>query len=318
MRLDSLMPDMYEEVVASIDELWGRDSCKWRDVPVFDTLQNAIIRITNRIFVGAELHRNKEYVEYARSFIESLPYQAMMIRLFVPTVLKPIFGPILALPCRYYIWRCSTFLLPVIRQKVEEAKQSSKGDPIQDANDGNVLQLIARLAVKNSDAVDSDTYSICSRLLSLNFVGIHTSTFTIVNTIFDIMGSESSEAILETLRREAKESLRQSDNVWTKSAVSRLTHIDSAIRESLRISGFKAKGLERHVVAKNGVTLPDGTHLPQDTRVGVPASEIHYDERFYPDPTRYDAFRFCKERTNLAMANTSDTFLAFGHGRHAW
>ena len=126
MRLDTLMPEMFEEVKASIDELWGRDSSDWHDIVVFDTLQNAIIRITNRIFVGAELHRNKDYVECARSFVESLPFQAMMIRLFVPTLLKPIFGPILALPCRYYIWRCSRYLLPVIRQKVGEAEQSAK------------------------------------------------------------------------------------------------------------------------------------------------------------------------------------------------
>ena len=61
----------------------------------------------------------------------------------------------------------------------------------------------------------------------------------------------------------------------------------------------------------------DGTLLPEGTKIGMPTTEIHMDPDFYNDPAvfRYDRF---VGRAELGMVNTTDTFLAFGHGRHAW
>lgn len=53
-------------------------------------------------------------------------------------------------------------------------------------------------------------------------------------------------------------------------------------------------------------------------------------DRFYPKPDEYDLFRLSRARTEpflhgkkqdmrrVALATTSDVFLAFGHGRHSW
>jgi len=92
----------------------------------------------------------------------------------------------------------------------------------------------------------------------------------------------------------------------------------------------------REVVAKNGITTPDGTHLPRGARIGVAASQIHHDEAHYANAHAYDAFRFSDLRENFAASSssnanatatanpnnyavvtTSPTFLTFGHGRRA-
>ena len=76
---------------------------------------------------------------------------------------------------------------------------------------------------------------------------------------------------------------------------------------------------------KNGITLPDGTHIPRGTWVGVPLQAVHMDERFYAKPEMFDPFRFARMRTDpasegerLDATQTSDKFLAFSYGRHAW
>ena len=69
------------------------------------------------------------------------------------------------------------------------------------------------------------------------------------------------------------------------------------------------------------------------------AYSVHHDEANYDFPYVYDAFRFSRSRENavtssrgdtinmamvlqhtknLALSSTSETFMAFGHGRHAW
>ena len=66
---------------------------------------------------------------------------------------------------------------------------------------------------------------------------------------------------------------------------------------------------------------------------------IHHDERFYPDHEKYEPFRFAKaskesssdgetedtqtektaqHRTLQGLSTASDSYLAFGYGRHSW
>ena len=117
----------------------------------------------------------------------------------------------------------------------------------------------------------------------------------------------------------------------------------------MRISGVGGTGLGRKVRPAAGLTLDNGLWLPQGVTVGVSQSSIHMDEKNYPNAGRYDAFRFSRDfeeetsddsgndsadsgvdmglegkfkkssaKQPLSMVNTSETFLAFSHGRHAW
>lgn len=92
----------------------------------------------------------------------------------------------------------------------------------------------------------------------------------------------------------------------------------------------------RQVVAKEGLTLPGGQHLPQNAWVGACNVGIHSDSRYYPEPNEYHPFRHAKQASveassiassiekaklgsnGMSLATTSDTFLSFGHGRHSW
>jgi cytochrome P450 len=93
-------------------------------------------------------------------------------------------------------------------------------------------------------------------------------------------------------------------------------------------------------------------HVPKGARVGFVMHPIHHDEDFYPDPNRYDPFRFSRPHEaydaellakkppggidepgdeakvgkdlkrvlafkNQSLVTVGDTFLPFGHGKHA-
>jgi len=75
--------------------------------------------------------------------------------------------------------------------------------------------------------------------------------------------------------------------------------------------------------------VPDGDHLPRGTWIGASVIGVHMNDGFYPKPDECDPFRFSRARTepflhgkkqekeNIALATTSEVFLAFGHGRHS-
>ncbi|RKU42552.1 hypothetical protein DL546_006029 [Coniochaeta pulveracea] len=101
---------------------------------------------------------------------------------------------------------------------------------------------------------------------------------------------------------------------WGKAALARLHHVDSAIRESMRLNGFVARGIMKTVMAPGGITLPDGTHLPQGVKVGIQAYSVHHDEDFYPNAETYQPFRFvpapnsrADQEPDTAIASGSDT-----------
>lgn len=112
----------------------------------------------------------------------------------------------------------------------------------------------------------------------------------------------------------------------------------------MRLHPFKAKSLNRVVSHPEGVTIPSGHHLPRGTKVGVPSLAVHVDGENYGETAKvYDGFRFCRDGKNCdgggittttatnmmtassaegkseakGMVNPSETFLAFGLGRHA-
>ena len=175
--------------------------------------------------------------------------------------------------------------------------------------------------------------------------GIHTSIVTSCNVMFDLLSSDPKSCYYNQLREET-DVIFANDEDWNEHmAVGKLSHVDSAIRESLRRSPVITKNVLREVIKEDGLRMPNGQHLPKGTWAAVPSVGLHFDNRFYPDAQRYDPFRFVrdvtkemdvtdnisnplqeekveaptpKQRKNQNLSNTSETYMAFGHGRRSW
>ena len=73
-------------------------------------------------------------------------------------------------------------------------------------------------------------------------------------------------------------------------------------------------------------TFPNGVIVPAGILVSLPASAVHIDDRFRPNPDVFDSFRFARfcesERDTITnrhqTVSTSSEHLAFGLGRHTW
>lgn len=76
---------------------------------------------------------------------------------------------------------------------------------------------------------------------------MHTTSFTISNLLLNLFSSNPSHGYVEALREECRTVLDAAGGTWTRSAVQKLRLLDSAIRESMRISSFSVVGLPRTV-----------------------------------------------------------------------
>jgi cytochrome P450 len=169
--------------------------------------------------------------------------------------------------------------------------------------------------------------------MSVGFASLHTTVFTATNAVLDLAASPPEQECLEIIRAEVQQVLAEEGGKWTKRGLARMIHLDSAIRESMRLSGIVTRGLGRCVIAKGGVTTPGGIHLPEGASIAVASYGNRFDENMYDHSKNYDAFRYSRQRQtteqgiekstqeilkskHLAMISPADDFLQFGHSPH--
>jgi cytochrome P450 len=176
---------------------------------------------------------------------------------------------------------------------------------------------------------------INKRLSVIQFAAIQSSSITLANLILDLASCPSMASYFAQIRSEVRSELDSTGGEWTKEALARMVSLDSVLRESMRMWGFVSRGVMKEVVAKDGVTLPSGQHLPRGTKVGVHSAPIHRDEDIYPNASEFKPFRFrtmgsgSEDRPTddysdkmvgkgIPLVTTSSKFMAFSHGKHAW
>ena len=285
------------------------------------------IRMANHIFSG----RNTSYLSLAQNYSQDIPFTALIIRL-LPFALRPVLAPFVTLPNRYHVRQIRYHLDPVIEARTTKVDPKKGGSEVQPNDFLQWSMNDAKSRLSNAPE-EMSPHILVGRILAVNFAAIHTSTITITNAIFDLVAAAPSLRYLEELREEAASVLADDEGVWTKRGLSKMYKIDSALRESLRLRSFLSVGMVRRVVAKAGVTTPEGLHLSYGVFVGLSAYGSHNDANNYTNPGVYDALRYFNQKAlidaaeggegdylkkaNLSMVSTSTEYQPFGHGRHA-
>ncbi|KAL8377290.1 hypothetical protein RB595_008126 [Gaeumannomyces hyphopodioides] len=338
-RLGSFAGDIADELDRCFRERWGVDAGAWREVRVYDTALDVISRLSVRALVGEELCRNDEFLSCARRFDKNVVVSAAVLNL-LPGFLKPVFAPIVTAYDKMLYRKFAKHVMPIIQERLSESdgKQSHCGP--RQRND--YFEWAISHAKAHWDPAELSPDVIAGRLACLCFAAIQSSVISLTNALFDLAASPAHSAEwFDAMREEVLQQQQQQQDETTaaaaapawasKAALARLRHVDSALRESMRLSGFVARGVMKSVVAPGGVRLPDGTHLPPGASVGFQAYSVHRDEDVYRAAAEYRPFRFVEascgegekqqqqqqQQPPQALVSTSPTFLAFSHGPNA-
>jgi len=340
-NLGAVMPEIWDELQSAIDAIFGTVPSETKSITLWPEMMQIIARASNRLFVGLPLCRNEAYLKDMIGFAESV-IRCMTLLTFIPSLMHPLFGRLFSIPNNRHYARVKTLTIPVIKQRLADIL-----DKKDVTNDYMTWHIKLAVAENNEDELQPD--KIARRLMPINFAAIHTTTMALTNIMLDIASADPS--VLAGLREEAETVYASCGGVWDKAAINSMIRTDSAIRESLRYSNFAARGIFRKIIQKNGLrNEAEGWTAPEGSFISVDAHGVHHDEEVYPNANTYDAFRFSREREAMeeeaavsreggegkgeeeeekdykerlrlksaGLITTSDTFLPFGHGRHAW
>jgi len=208
----------------------------------------------------------------------------------------------------------------------------------------DMLTWIVVAAMERGDPREDTPEKIAQRLLFLILGGIHTSILTTTNLFLDLLSSPPEFDYYSRLREEADQVFATGDDWTNQTSLPKLIYADSTIRETLRRSPVISRSVLREVIPKDGLVMPNGQHIPTGAWMAVPSVGVHYDEKFYPKPQLYNPFRFVPPaveapaqiedgadsrepngdvlttsipRKHEGLSTASETYLAFGYGRHS-
>jgi cytochrome P450 len=339
-KLPTLAADVQSELVDALHQQFGVTSPEQEvSVNAFATCMNVVSRAANRVFCGTTLCRNAEFLDSSQRYAVAIFTCGGLMKM-LPHWSHPLLAPFLTRDVEKYRNICQRIVVPEIRDRLRHLQSTTKDPSYQEPNDALQWLLIDSLELAKSDPTNMHDDTIVQRLLVLNMVAIHTTTIVSANVLLDIYGSPDRDSIVAGIRDECTRVLAEHDGIWTKDAINKLVRVDSALRETMRISNMSDTVLKRIVRDPHGITLRSGLHIPQGIRIGFATHDIHQDPLVYPErPTEYDAFRFSRpreaylervgagedaerlqkalEQKNTSLIAVGNEWVGFGNARHA-
>ncbi|KAH7041292.1 cytochrome P450 [Microdochium trichocladiopsis] len=332
----------------------GIDTENPRTINIWQTAQRITSRTANRAFLGLPLCRNETLLQECASYAKMV-YQGAVFIGALPESLKPMLAPVFGLLSKSHRRKCMDILVPAVKGRLQQWS-SRKG---QEVMPNDALQWIIEHSARQqgagnnksstSEGIDADL--VAQRLLVLQIVSTYTVALTLAPLIVNLYSSPRSPEFIAGLREECERVAASSHDgsLSSREAVDKLFRVDSAVRESMRVSPFAVinplrivggAGLTTHLPGGGGdddMTKSGGKiFLPPGTTIGLPIQDVQHDVDNYPDsPLEYDAFRFsgpfesplaptdndndhgdyARDQQELASKATK-TFLPFSYGKH--
>ncbi|KAJ5107504.1 hypothetical protein N7456_004179 [Penicillium angulare] len=272
----------------------------------------AMCRVTSlmsgRAFVGVPLSHDEEWVESTVNYTGNVTKAWLVLRALNRFV-RPFVAPFLPEVKELMRMRemTSTKMAPLLEQTARgEGKGKSEDNP-----GGDMIRWFqSRYKAKAS------ARELARDQILATFASIYNLSNALTYLMFDLA---SYPEFHEPLRQEINEVLGDS-GVIDKDKLQRLKKLDSFVREYQRHSPPSLANMPRIVTHPDGIHLPTGHYLPHGTRIMVRAHTLNMDPDLYPDPTKFDAFRFSRLRETPGSefkyqhVTTGTDNINFGHG----
>ncbi|KAL5882512.1 hypothetical protein ACKVWC_001517 [Pyricularia oryzae] len=303
--LVSLTGPISLEATESLRDVFAEPK-EWTQISPADIMR-VVSRMSARIFMGKEHCNDPEWIE-ASSDYTMHAFQIIFKLAKWPGFLRRLINSLSpeSARLRQKLQRCRDVLRPHIEQRkmaIIEAK--ARGEELR--HDDAITWF--------EEVIGPDIDPAISQI-TLSLVAIHTTSDLLTQTLFDLA---KNPELLAPLRQEVIDVL--SVDGLKKSAFQKLVLMDSCLKESQRLRPVFNAYFVRRALAD--VVLSDGFRIKKGTVVAMDGTRVLLDEDLYPEPHRYNPYRFTEMRKTPGGENkahlvsvTAEHF-GFGHGIHA-
>ncbi|KAF7555461.1 hypothetical protein G7Z17_g2137 [Cylindrodendrum hubeiense] len=280
----------------------------WTSVNIHDRILKLVGTTNARVFLSQTASADEEWVDASTGYVLSV-FDCIRALKEWPPWMRPFVYRFL--PERTAIrkqWSKG-------RARVQECMQERK---TKDGPLGGPPSMLDHLSSgKNSHMADDLEKQLLFQM-TLVAVGTVTTFASTVQAVYDLV---MHPEYISILRDEVESMPVDGNGMFTKEAIPAMQKLDSFIKESQRLAAADLSTFQRAATAN--MTLPDGTFVPEGTKLEANTYSIHYDDAHYKNASTFDGLRFYKQRQHPGHENkhlyisVGKGDLSFGYGRHA-
>ncbi|KAJ5745766.1 hypothetical protein N7520_010948 [Penicillium odoratum] len=308
--LNGLTIPLSKETAATLKDTFP-PSDEWKPYNFSRKVPYMVARISTLALLGEKACRNEEWIEVAVNYTIDAFDGARELRLW-PSILRPIvhhFLPSIR-KLRYHLGAARA----IVKQEVEKRNMTRDGKlPFEEPprTRANALDWFEELSEAYKLPFDMTRGQV-----ALSLAAIHTTSNLLTNIMYDLAAYPE---YFQPLRDEISAVIAE-DGELKKTSLLRLMLMDSVMKESQRIHPVGMTSLNR--LATEAIPLSDGIVIPKGATIAVSA-HVNLDKTIYPDPEKYDGYRFFKKRQEPGhehkhqFVTTTRESYGFGHGLHS-
>lgn len=306
-RLNTITKPLAEEA-SFATTMNFKNTADWTEVGVYSSIVDIIARLSSRIFLGAEICRNDEWLELTKTYAVAANTARLILTIY-PYWIRPIVY-VLSRDCRdarAMKKRARAIVEPMVAKRRQERREclarNAQPPVYNDAIEWAELEM------------GSSGYDPTDLQINLSFAAMHTTTDLLCSVMAQLARRPD---YVQALRDEISQVL--SEGGWSKVSLYKLKLLDSAIKEAQRLKPSSAAGLIRR--ATKDVELPSGVKIPKGQLTCVDVYGLR-DPELYPEPEKFDIYRFRNMRETeggehkAQLVSTVPEHITFGLGKYA-
>ncbi|KAL5334345.1 cytochrome P450 [Aspergillus crustosus] len=268
-----------------------------------------------RVIFGQKLADDESFVAAVAQYVSNIAVYGFALR-YVSM------GPLKDLILYLLHWRhrrsLLAFLTP-LNSVIEERKRAQSSRNLsEDEKPFDCIQWAMDQALPEEQKSGE---AIARRLVLISTGTIETMAGIMSKQLVDLASHPECHA---EIRAEIRDSLAEESQGWNLKATAKMKKLESFIQESLRMSAGATPLTGLRTVTSSDFRLDDNLHLPKGTFIAFPTRCILYDAEIFPEPEKFDAFRFYKIKEENHIAEPKSLrrdiragWLQFGYGRQA-
>ncbi|PLN80801.1 Fumitremorgin C monooxygenase [Aspergillus taichungensis] len=298
-RLVHLTKPFSEETADFLETEWT-ESPEWHELEVYPMASRLVSQVLGRAFVGPRLCRDADWLEISTTYVANRMTAAVAVQKW-GSILQPI--------VHWFLPSCRR-----LRAQVQRARELLQPELDRVKDNAVEDETFTSLAWIHGYA-QGLTYDAGLAHLRLTAVANHTTSDMLTKILCRLCENPD---LIQLLREEAIAALRKGG--LTVASLQKMFLMESVMKESQRLEPFFLLSMFRY--ATETVDLAGGMTIPQGTLLAI-ANPSRLDPSIYPDPEKFDGFRFVRMREDpkhahlAAFTKTNHTSLNFGHGKQA-
>lgn len=287
-------------------------SIEWKSIRLVFNAPDLVARLSTRVFLGPVFARDKKWLKIAVRYTMAMMFAARELRMW-PTLIQPYIHWFL--PACFYLRRQCATGRKMINKELKKRRAAREERLKRGERTSKTADSLGWMMDLASERGEDETFDYTGGQLGLTFAAIHTTSDLLTKSMQYLV---TYPEYIQPLREEMIENLRADG--WKKTTLYRMKLLDSFLKEVQRLAGPSLTLINR--TTTDEVTLSDGTTLPKGASLKV-FLDSHTNPSIYPEPQRFDAYRFLKLRSQDGQENswqfvtTSPDHAGFGLGTHA-